>query len=105
LGDLLDRKIFLSCPRVDNAEILHYVGTVKCVLSQRAQFAGPTTLTNRVLFSPQTGVNQTEHAERRPVIRLFTHIALGFGTRGRKSLSCSHVVAESARDTTLNEDE
>ena len=63
--------------------------------------AGAAALADRFLFSPQAGVDQTEHAERRPVIGLFAHSALDFGTRGGKRFSRCRVVAESARDTSF----
>ena len=41
---MLDREIFLSGPRVDNAEKLHDVGSVDCVLSDWSQFGGTAPL-------------------------------------------------------------
>jgi Chaperone of endosialidase len=76
LGNLLDREIFLSGPRVDNTEESHDLGSVHRVPRDWSQFNGTAPLADCFLFSSQTGVDQTEHAERPSIIGLFAHDAL-----------------------------
>src|SRR5438445_10055522 len=83
--------------------MLHDVGSVDRVLSDREQFAGAASLAEGFVFSSQAGVDQTEHAEGWPEVGLFAHRALDFGTRGSEGFLRCLVVPEGARDTTLHE--
>jgi len=51
-GDLLDGEIFLSGPRIDDAEKFHDVASVDRVLRNRSQFGGTTPLADGLLFEP-----------------------------------------------------
>ena len=71
------------------------------VLCDRSQFGGTAPLADGFLFSPQAGVDQTEHTQRRSLIGLFAYGALEFGTRrGKRFLRCC-IVAESTRHTSF----
>jgi hypothetical protein len=99
---LLDRQIFLSGPRIDNAKIFYDEGSSDRVLSNRKQFAGAAALADSLLFSPQTGVNQTKHAEWRPIVGLLAHCPLHFGARRGKGFPRPRVVSlKNTGDPTL----
>src|SRR2546428_9583078 len=53
---LLNRERRLIGPRINQGEVADQVSTGKGILRYGAKFNGTTCLTNRFLFSPQTGI-------------------------------------------------
>src|SRR5438105_3379423 len=81
---LLNRKIVLTRPSVNDGQVSHHVSSSKRVLCDREQFDSASPLANRLFFATETSVNHPKYAKRLRIARLLTHHLLDFGAGGHE---------------------
>src|SRR2546421_8941845 len=79
---LLNGKIVLTRPGVDDGQVSHHVSSSKRVLRDRKQLNSASAFANRLFFATDTSVNHPKHAKRFSVVRLLTHHFLKDGAGG-----------------------
>src|SRR5262252_3921584 len=100
-GKLFASEVFVAHPCRSYCQILDHDGTVKCILFYRNKFNGVLAFTERLFFSAQGSINQTEHAKSRPIIWLKLHGFLLLGECGSECDSCLFVIIHHSSDNAL----
>src|SRR5439155_3712507 len=69
-GKLFASEIFVANPRSDHGQILDHVRAIHRIFFHGKKLHRAPPFAQRLLFSPESSVDQTKHAQRRAVIWL-----------------------------------
>src|SRR5581483_5765667 len=102
-GKLFASEIFVTNPRSNHRGIGDHQRTIDCVLFHRKKLDRTLAFAQRLLSSAESGVNQTKHAPRRPMIWLSLDGFLLLRPRNNKSGSCLVMIVYHTSDDAFYE--
>jgi hypothetical protein len=101
LSQSLDSAIFLTNPRINHGEISHERCPFNGVSANWRQLDCVFAFANRILLVPEEGINHTERAKRRRLVRLTVQFFGELLSRALKGRASSRLITMHPRSKTL----
>src|SRR5437773_11728296 len=98
---MLNCEVPFASPGTNDGKQIKNVGAIQRVFRNWQTFNGLTALLQCLVFSAESGIDQSQHAQGAHVIRIFANSLLLLSPRSSKGRVCTCQIASRPRDQTF----